>query len=121
MSSFNGRRGPNGSQYIGDLNAINRDDAHASPRNFNMEEDLSMFTNTQFFDFDSGRNTDYQAQPSKVDVKAANNAPASTADEMTPATVMGEIQMEFMTSEFHLSILRPCRISVVCRVVQTWS
>lgn len=32
-----------------------------------MDDDLAMFTNTQFFDFDSGQNTDYNAPPVKPD------------------------------------------------------
>ncbi|KAL5602770.1 hypothetical protein FOBRF1_010303 [Fusarium oxysporum] len=89
MSNFNGRRGPNVSQYLRDLNAINRQEtAHEEP--FNMEEDLALFTNTQFFDFETGQNTDYQAQPLKVDIEAPQST--SPSDGMTPApSVVGDI------------------------------
>ncbi|KAF4343166.1 regulatory cys-3 [Fusarium beomiforme] len=89
MSNFNGRRGPNVSQYLRDLNAINRQEtAHDEP--FNMEEDLALFTNTQFFDFETGQNTDYQAQPLKVDMEAPQST--SPSDGMTPApSVVGDI------------------------------
>jgi len=53
--SFNGRRGPNVSEYIANLNAIpSAQDIQNSQDNFNLDDDLAMFTNTQFFDFDVG-------------------------------------------------------------------
>ncbi|KAG8669136.1 hypothetical protein FPOAC2_08452 [Fusarium poae] len=101
MSNFNGRRGPNVSQYLRDLNAINRqENAHDEP--FNMEEDLALFTNTQFFDFETGQNTDYQAHPAKVDMEASQST--SPSDGMTPApSVVGDIaagNFDFMQGDF---------------------
>lgn len=54
--AYNGRRGPNVSQYIANLNAIpTAQELHNSAQdNFNIDDDLAMFTNTQFFDFDVG-------------------------------------------------------------------
>jgi hypothetical protein len=106
MTNFNGRRGPNVSQYLRDLNAINRQEtAHDEP--FNMEEDLALFTNTQFFDFETGQNTDYQAHPVKVDLEAAQST--SPSDGMTPApSVVGDItagNFDFMQGEFFLKLL----------------
>ena len=98
MSNYNGRRAPNVSQYLRDLNAINPEPA--TEENFaNMEDDLSLFTNTQFFDFETGQNTDYQAQPVKVNVETP---PSAASEDMTPAqSVMGDItNMDFMQSEF---------------------
>ncbi|KAF4436497.1 hypothetical protein F53441_13237 [Fusarium austroafricanum] len=102
MSNFNGRRGPNVSQYLRDLNAINRQETtHDEP--FNMEEDLALFTNTQFFDFETGQNTDYQAQPLKVDMEAPQST--SPSDGMTPApSVVGDLNtsnFDFIQSEFY--------------------
>ena len=58
MSTLNGRKGPNVSQYLANLNAIpsetdiaNRDD------NYNLDAELDPFTNTEFrefLDFDAG-------------------------------------------------------------------
>lgn len=101
MSNFNGRRGPNVSQYLRDLNAINRqENAHEEP--FNMEEDLALFTNTQFFDFETNQTTDYQAQPLKVDIEASQST--SPSDGMTPApSVVGDINpssFDFIQGEF---------------------
>ncbi|KAM3072564.1 hypothetical protein ACMFMG_009358 [Clarireedia jacksonii] len=61
--TYNGKRGPNVSEYIANLNAIPtpQDIQNSSQENFNIDDDLAMFTNTQFFDFDLGQNTDLQA------------------------------------------------------------
>ncbi|EAW10116.1 putative bZIP transcription factor (MetR) [Aspergillus clavatus NRRL 1] len=58
MSGFNGRRAPNFSQYIEDLNAIPSPYDQALQQQqrqdtFNLDAELSLFTNTEFFDFDS--------------------------------------------------------------------
>ncbi|KAI9042590.1 putative bZIP transcription factor (MetR) [Aspergillus affinis] len=58
MSEFNGRRAPNFSQYINDLNAIPSPYDQAVQQqqqqqdSFNLDADLSLFTNAEFFDFD---------------------------------------------------------------------
>lgn len=102
MSNYNGRRGPNVSQYLRDLNAINPEPTAApTEENFNMDEDLALFTNTQFFDFETGQNTDYQAQPVKVNVNA-ETPPSASSEDMTPAqSVMGDLtNIDFMPGEF---------------------
>ncbi|KAM0553824.1 hypothetical protein ACHAPJ_007170 [Fusarium lateritium] len=101
MSNFNGRRGPNVSQYLRDLNAINHQET-SNDEPFNMEEDLALFTNTQFVDFETGRNVDYQAQPVKVDMEAPPST--SPSDGMTPApSVVGDIttnNFDFIQGDF---------------------
>ncbi len=93
MSNYSGRHGPNVSQYLRDLNTISPQDTTGAEENF-MEEDLSLFTNTQFFDFDSGQNTDFQAQPVK---EAAPSKDASAAP-----SVMGDMpNLDFMSSKFY--------------------
>ncbi|KAL4735088.1 hypothetical protein BDV11DRAFT_196794 [Aspergillus similis] len=55
MAEYNGRRAPNFSQYLDDLNAIPSpyDVAMQQQQDgFNIDSDLSLFTNTEFFDFD---------------------------------------------------------------------
>lgn len=56
MSAFNGRRAPNVSQFVANLNAIPsaHDAALQQQDGFNLDDDLAMFTNTEFFDFDLG-------------------------------------------------------------------
>ena len=65
MSAFNGRRAPNVSQYIATLNTLPSAHQLASQRQqqqqqqqeaFGLEDDLALFTNAQFFDFDMGEN-----------------------------------------------------------------
>ncbi|KFH44803.1 Regulatory protein cys-like protein [Hapsidospora chrysogenum ATCC 11550] len=100
MSTYNGRRGPNVSQYLRDLNTISPQDTTGDD-SFNMEENLSFFTNTQFFDLDSGQNTDFQAPPPVKPDAVATPAPSTTED---PASVMGDISnMDFMNGEFNFS------------------
>ncbi|RMJ12064.1 hypothetical protein BHE90_014724 [Fusarium euwallaceae] len=100
MSNYNGRRGPNVSQYLRDLNAINRQET-SNDEPFNMEEDLALFTNTQFFDFETGQNTDYQAHPVKTDMEAPPST--SPSDSMTPApSVVGDLSnFDFIQGEFN--------------------
>lgn len=59
MSAFGGRRAPNVSQYVANLNTIPsaHDVASQQQDGFNLEDDLAIFTNTEFFDFDMGENT----------------------------------------------------------------
>lgn len=106
-ATYNGRRGPNVSQYLRDLNAINPQAEQSPEDNFNMEEDLALFTNTQFFDVETGQNTDYQAQPVKIDFEATPSA-TTTSEEMTPAqSVMGELtNFDLMSSEYSPNM--PC-------------
>lgn len=57
MSEFNGRRAPNFSQYLDDLNAIPSPYDQAvqqqqKQESFNLDAELSLFTNAEFFDFD---------------------------------------------------------------------
>ncbi|KAK9471387.1 uncharacterized protein V1510DRAFT_381113 [Dipodascopsis tothii] len=52
--SYSSHRGINVSQYIANLNSLEPLDFQSEHK----QEDLSLFTNTQFFDFDMGRSTD---------------------------------------------------------------
>ncbi|ODM22340.1 hypothetical protein SI65_03186 [Aspergillus cristatus] len=57
MSEFNGRRAPNFSQYLDDLNTIPSPYDQAVQQqqkqdSFNLDAELSLFTNAEFFDFD---------------------------------------------------------------------
>lgn len=67
--TYNGRRAPNVSEYIAQLNSIpSAQDIHSAD-NFNLDDDLAMFTNTQFFDFDLGQDADLQ--PGNFDGRGA--------------------------------------------------
>ncbi|RFU80130.1 regulatory cys-3 [Trichoderma arundinaceum] len=99
MSNYSGRHGPNVSQYLRDLNTISPTDTTAVEETFNMEDDLALFTNTQFFDFDSGQNTDFQAQPVKAEGKAPHSG--TTSEDVSAApSVIGEMpNLDFMSGE----------------------
>jgi hypothetical protein len=103
-STYNGRRGPNVSQYLRDLNAVKPQDP-VPEENLNFDEDLAMFTNTQFFDFDSGQTTEFQAQPAAAD--GSTTPSASTPDAVTSATAgIGDLSgLDFMSSRELASFL----------------
>ena len=58
MAGYNGRRAPNFSQYLDDLNAIPSPYDQAlqqqqqQQNTFNLDNELALFTNAEFFDFD---------------------------------------------------------------------
>lgn len=57
--AYSGRRGPNVSEYIANLNAIpTAQDIQGSTQDNFVDDDLALFTNTQFFDFDLGHEAD---------------------------------------------------------------
>ncbi|KFX88280.1 hypothetical protein V490_07743 [Pseudogymnoascus sp. VKM F-3557] len=56
-----GQRGPNVAEFIANLNAIpTAQDLAAQQQDFNFDDDLAMFTNATFFDFDIGQDADLQ-------------------------------------------------------------
>ena len=61
MSGYHARRPATVSQYLADLNTIpSPTDANQQQENYNLEDDLALFTNTEFFDFDLGSNIEQQ-------------------------------------------------------------
>jgi hypothetical protein len=54
------------SQYLRHLNAV---PAEPVVDDGFIDDDLDVFTNTQFFDFESGQTTDFQPQPVKPEAK----------------------------------------------------
>ena len=63
MSGYSPRRAPNVSQYIANLNTIPsaHDIATQQQESFNIEDDLAIFTNAEFFDFELGDSIDPSA------------------------------------------------------------
>jgi len=67
MAGYNGRRAPNFSQYLDDLNAIpsaydqalQQQQQHQNA--FNVDDELALFTNAEFFDFDNFGSLDLPA------------------------------------------------------------
>lgn len=56
MSGYNGRRGPNVSSYVQQLNSVPMSqDITAPDDDFgNLQDEMAMFTNTEFYDFGLG-------------------------------------------------------------------
>jgi len=101
--AYNGRRAPNVSKYLRDLNSATTE-APADDSN-DFETNLALFTNTQFFDFDSGHTTDYRARPQKASIDAS--ASTASADDMNSAgSVIDDLSgMEFLNCKHNLSLL----------------
>lgn len=110
MSNYGGRHGPNVSQYLRDLNTISPQADTLEESSLNFEEDLNIFTNTQFFDFDSGQNTDFQAQPAKPEGKAPHSG--TTSEDVSAApSVIGEMpNLDFMSGEFTALAIFPLHL-----------
>lgn len=79
--AFPGRRAPNVSQYLANLNVIPSEHDQQQEEGFNFENDLDMFTNTDFINYDgseamNGTNTgatDYAGVGEKKDGYGNNN------------------------------------------------
>jgi len=69
--------------FIANLNAIpTSQDLHSSNAdNFSLDDDLAMFTNTQFFDFDLGQDADLQ--PTDYDARGGHTL-ATDSDDLKP-------------------------------------
>lgn len=95
MSGYHGRRAPNFSQYLDDLNTIPSPYDQALQQQqqqqdaFNLDAELALFTNTEFLDFDnlaggniSGGNVsaNYE-QPAEEEFPSKDNAPAAKSQQ----------------------------------------
>jgi len=105
MAAYNGRRAPNVSEYIANLNAIPtaQDLANQSQDNFNLDEELAMFTNTQFFDFDLDQDADLQPTNYGIDGQTRGNTTAPQNDMKG----LGFIQGDFAFPDFNNFALQP--------------
>lgn len=78
MSAF---RNLNMSEYLRNLNRQEPVVEDVDDTTYVNDDDLAVFTNTHFYDFETGQNTDYQAAPVKPDA-----APLTvTTDDAAPA------------------------------------
>jgi len=75
--SYTNRRGVNVSQYLRNLNVQESAVEETFLTDDELAKDLALFTNTQFIDFETGQNTDYQAPPVKPET-------VSPAEDVTP-------------------------------------
>jgi hypothetical protein len=68
----------NMSEYIAQLNSIPSAQDLENSNNFDLDNDLAMFTNTQFFDFDLGQDADLQ--PGNFDGGGSETVAADSVD-----------------------------------------
>lgn len=84
MAGYSGQRGPNVSEFIANLNAIPsaQDMAGQGPDNFNLDDELAMFTNTHFFDFDLGHDADLKPSNFDFDFNGQSKVAPVTAQDI---------------------------------------
>lgn len=92
--AYSGRTGPNVSEYIANLNAIPSAADVPNDEEFNLDADLAMFTNTQFFDYDLGQDTDLQATDLRGDTHGREGGQAVAPDNVDINS------LEFMNGDF---------------------
>ncbi|KAK1971407.1 basic region leucine zipper [Colletotrichum sublineola] len=97
-TSTGGGRAPNVSRYLRDLNTVK--EPAAAEENFTFEEDLAIFTNTQFFDYETGQHTDYQAPTKKPETIESQPPSSAVTEELT--SPIGDFNVDFsMPGEFN--------------------
>jgi hypothetical protein len=92
-------RAPNLTHYLRNLNTPEAPVDETPFTDDDLAKELAPFLNTQFLDFETGQNTDFQAPPVKPDVA---RAPSSAEDVLTPTdTLLDDFSpnMDFMTGE----------------------
>lgn len=85
------------SEYIAQLNSIPSVQDIESSNNLNFDDDLAMFTNTQFFDFDLGQDADLQ--PGNFDVRGGQTVAPDSVD--MKALDFNHLQGDFNFPDFN--------------------
>ncbi|KAL2175244.1 uncharacterized protein P884DRAFT_247773 [Thermothelomyces heterothallicus CBS 202.75] len=89
MSSYGTGSRVNVSQYLRNLN-VQGPTVEETFTDEDLEKDLALFTNTQFFDFETGQHTDYQAPPAKPTVVQ------SPTEDVTPTdSIIGDFPASY--------------------------
>jgi len=83
------------SEYIANLNAIPSAADIPNDEEFNLDADLAMFTNTQFFDYDLGHDAELQAANLRGDGQDGGQAGAPDNADLN--------SLEFMSGDFSFS------------------
>ncbi len=96
MASFNTRRGGRAFQFLSDLREVNENPAVPDEAAILAldENDISIYTNTEFYDIETGQNTDFQPQPSKADTDTHGSQSGNS-----PSVMEDFSSMDFMSSE----------------------
>lgn len=91
MSAYNGRRGPNVSAYVANLNTIAPEEIHEPTK---LDADFSIFLDTEYFDqHDAGNNVNLN---SPLDLNLNMDAPVPNHDShVLPAAGASEPIMDF--------------------------
>jgi hypothetical protein len=93
MASYGAGRGVNVSQYLRNLRVPESAVEETLVTDEDLAKDLALFTNTQFYDFETGQHTDYQAPPAKPEVTQS-----PTEDVPSTDPIMG---FDFVPGELH--------------------
>ncbi|KAJ2903406.1 putative regulatory protein cys-3 protein [Zalerion maritima] len=108
MSTFNGRHGPNVTQYLRSIDT----EQESNKSNSQGDIDFGMFTNTEFFDFESGQTTDFQPQPIKTTESPSTASPADlTSATPTSATSMPDMSSSLLFQDFNFDFSNQFPIS----------
>lgn len=89
-----GQRGPNVAEFIANLNAIPTAQDLAAQQDFSFDDDLAMFTNTTFFDFDLGQDADLQPAALGFDGQRGS------VNQSTHTHDMAKSNMDFLQGDF---------------------
>lgn len=104
MSDFNSRRFPNFSQYLDDLNTIPSPYDQAVQQqqqdSFNIDAELSLFTNAEFFDFDNLGDLNLPTFDSVEDGSSTKDT-SSNEGQKTHMKFMDFLNGEFNTGPSH--------------------
>ncbi|KAK3371587.1 hypothetical protein B0T24DRAFT_325789 [Lasiosphaeria ovina] len=101
MSFNGGRRDVNVSRYLRNLNVQEPAVEETFITDDDLAKDLALFTNTQFYDFETGQNTDYQAPPVKP--KSVAQTQSSPTEDVTPTdSIMSDFStgLDFISGDF---------------------
>ncbi|KAI1911432.1 hypothetical protein LOZ65_006164 [Ophidiomyces ophidiicola] len=94
MSGYNGRRGPNFSQYLNDLNAVPslfEQTAQQDHELCDVSADLALFTNAEFLDYDSKGDMSDRAPVAFADAPA--HADAASAQSMNYLDMLSDFSI----------------------------
>jgi hypothetical protein len=76
--AYNSRTRLNVSEYVAGLNIAPSAQELAGHETFSIDDDLAMFTNTQFYDFDLGQNVSSDLQQNNFDIPGETHAATSS-------------------------------------------
>ena len=125
MDGYKGRKAPNVSQYLANLNALPsaHDLATQQQEDFSIDDELAQFTNTEFLDFDAGDFLD-QARP-EYDPSLEEKARRENAVANNKFGGKGMDFVNGMLRMLHIALdcsqrLFPCQQSSIAFIMHRW-